>query len=233
MSSNLCIGTGWCAQKEGHNNSSRSKLQNSPEWMERHWRPHIEAQIMPDAWVLYESRCDIPPKMDLWGALIGEEHILALAKARDLPYRHDWVTSALLSASYAYSNNMDFLYIEQDCMVHNLPAVLEFARNHQMCYGYGKYSLYGGWAENSLVWVRNDGLAKFIFRLLSGNMKNIDGKKEKQEQVFHRYFENMAESWPFGFGRIRPIDFSQPVFYAQQLTDIEIDRFKDALHGLL
>ena len=229
--SNLCIGTGWCALKEGHNNKERSKLQNSPDWLEDYWRPHIEAQIEPAAWVIYESRGDWPAKLDLFGGKRGEEHILSKLNARELPYRHDWVASTLEGAAYALFNNMDYLYIEQDCMVHNLPAVLEFAKDHLMCYGWGKYSLYPGWAENSLIWVRHDGLARYIFRLLSGDMRNCDGKDRILEVQFHRYFENMTTPWPFGFGRIRPIDFSQLVFYAQQLTDNEIHRFQGALKG--
>ena len=49
--------------------------------------------------------------------------------------------------------------------------------------------------------------------------------------VFHLAYSNMFTPWPFGYGRIRPIDFSQPVFYAQQLTDNEIRGFQDALKG--
>lgn len=227
--SNLCIGTGWCAQKEGHNNPQRSKLQNDPEWLERTWRPHIEAQITPAAWMLYHSRCDIQADTDQWYSQIGEQLLVAHTKACELPYRHDWAASALHGAVYSYTNGLDFLYIEQDCMVHNLPAVLEFARDKRMCYGYGPYSMYPGWAENSLMWVRNDTLQAFIMRAMVSGLMNTDGEKLMLEQVFHQFFKSLAVPWPFGYGRIRPIDFSQPVLYAQQLTENEIHCFQDAL----
>jgi len=227
----LCIGTGWCAQNEGHNNPQRSKLQNSPEWLENYWRPHIEAQIEPSAWVLYHSDCDIVVSQREFNADYGEQFLASSVSARSLPYRHDWAASVLHGAIYAYCNRMDYLYIEQDCMVHNLPVVLGFARNHQMCYGYGKFSMYPGWAENSLMWVRNDALQAFICRMLTSQIKDCDGKERVIETVFHNYFCNMFTPWPFGYGRIRPIDFSQQAFYAQQLTDQEIAQFM-ALEGL-
>jgi len=228
---NLCIGTGWCAHKEGHNNKERSKLQNYPAWLEGYWRRHIEAQIRPDALILYYSRCDIPADVLDWENNLGEEVILSKSRARELPYRHDWSASVLHGALYAYCNNMDYLYIEQDCMVHNIPAALEFAKNHPMCYGYGKYSMYPGWAENCLIFVRRDSLSKFIARMVSCGIKDLDGSGTLVEQLFHNKFCDMMEPWPFGYGRIRPIDFTQPVFYAQQLTDTEIAQFM-ALEGL-
>ncbi len=225
---NLCIGTGWCAQNEGHNNPQRSKLQNGPEWLEKYWLPHLDAQIKEFVPALYQSDCDIWADIEI----TNDWHFaMSSVDARDLPYRHDWAASVLHGALYAYSNRMDYLYIEQDCMVHNLPAVLEFAKNHRVCYGYGDYSMYPGWAENSLMWVRNDALQPFICRMLTSDIKECDGKTRMIETVFHSYMCNMYTPWPFGYGRIRPIDFTQPVFYAQQLTDQEIAQFM-ALEGL-
>jgi len=216
----LCIGTGWCAQREGHNNPLRSELQNSPWWLHKYWLLHIDAQIKEFTPVLYHSDCDI------WADTHHQDNnfemFFSSIPARDLPYRHDWAASVLHGALYAYCNGMDYLYIEQDCLVHNLPAVLEFAQHHDMCYGYGKYSMYPGWAETSLVWVKHSSLDRFIARMVTSGIKDLDGKGTVTEQFFHAKFCDMMEPWPFGYGRIRPIDFTQPVFYAQQLTDQEI-----------
>jgi hypothetical protein len=225
----LCIGTGWCAQREGHNNPQRSKLQNSPRWMHRYWLRHIWAQINDFTPILYHSDCDIwiegnNPDNDF-------EVILSSVPARSLPYRHDWAASVLQGALYAYNNNMDYLYIEQDCLVHNLPAVLEFAKNHDICYGHGKYSMFPGWAENSLMWVKNASLPRFISRMVSSGIKDLPGGGTTIEMLFHNKFCDMFTPWPFGYGRIRPIGFTEPVFYAQQLTNQEIKEFMK-LEGL-
>ena len=226
--SGLCIATGWCAHNSGHNNPQRSKLQNSPQWLADYWMPHIVAQVTPDAWMFYVSNCEIMPR-DIYG-LKSAEFVFAKTPAIELSYRHDWAASITMGAVYAYTNNMDYLYIEQDCLAHNIPAVVDYAKDHRVCYGYGEYSLYGGWAENSLTWCRWDALPDFIARMMASRIKECDGNAEKIETIFHRYFQDIAGFWPFGYGRKRPINFDDSVFYAQQLTDGEIRGFQNAIH---
>lgn len=59
----------------------------------------------------------------------------------------------------------------------------------------------------------------------SPRCKDLPGGGTTVEMLFHNKFCDMFTPWPFGYGRIRPIDFTQPVFYAQQLTDDEVAQF--------
>ncbi|GEM_PF-2774697 len=226
----LCISTGWCAHKSGHNNASRSRLQNDELWMAQFWTPGVLKQVKPDRLVYYMSNCDISAK-ELYG-VENAEFIYAARPAVELSYRHDWASSITMGAAYAYENGMDMLYIEQDCMVKNIPAVLEFAQDKPICFGYGEWSMYPGWAECSLVWVRHNFLPTFIYRLMDSGFALLDGNSQKPEQLWMDLFGLNCTVWPFGYGRKRPIDFTKPVFYAQQLTDSEIVSFQRAIHEL-
>ena len=226
----LCIGTGWCAQNTGHNNPARSKQQNSELWLASTWAPAIKTQIEPGRWFFYLSQCDISP-VEIY-TLEKAEFVFANKPAIEMSYRHDWSSSITMGALYAFENDMDFLYIEQDCMVKNIPGVLEFAQDKPMCYGYGQYSYARGWAEASLVWIRNDFLPVFVARMVETNFNAIPDAEKKAEVYFHEMFGNTFTAWPFGYGRKRPIDWTQPTFYAQQLTDQEIREFQYAVFDL-
>ncbi len=223
----VLIATGWCAWNRGHNNPQRSKLQNSPSWIHGYWLKSMEKQLIHKIEIctfIYHSECDIYLP-DLPDNFYFDNIILANTPAKELPYRHDWVASVVMGATYALFNKMDFLYIEQDCLVHGLDKVLKFAQGKDICYGYGRYSYAPGWAENSLLWVRNEYLELFIPECT--RIRNTPDAMPKLEERFHDLFCADFTPWPFGYGRKRPIDFSQPVFYAQQLSDEEIKKFME------
>jgi hypothetical protein len=75
------------------------------------------------------------------------------------------------------------------------------------------------------MYVKWEFLPTFLNRMMQSGMKDTGGVPLKHEQLFHRLFEHEYTNWPFGYDRKRPIDWMQPMFYAQQLSDEEIERF--------
>ena len=225
----LLVGTGWCAHFEGHNNPRRSARQNEPSFFYDYWQRTIFKQIEHPIFSLYQSQCD-----NKIGGVIDSLFSLSFATthAKELPYRHDWAASNITAAAYAYANDMDYLFVEQDCLVVGLDKVVDMAREKGgIWYGFGPNASYRpGWAENCLIYVDNALLLAFI-RAMHAIKDTPDGKPFL-EQRFHEELsrcEGHIHFWPFGCGRLRPIPWEEEIFYAQHLTDEELDKFKERL----
>jgi hypothetical protein len=227
---NILIVTGWCAHNEGHNNPNRAKRQNESEYLSEIWFKQFENFLNAKRFFVYKSICNVP----CYGAAFMHENIVqsirAMQPAKQLPYRHDWAASLLCGAAYAYANDMDMLFIEQDCLVFGLEKAIAWARElgSCVCYGFGKNcSWRAGWAENCLTYVSNDLLGRFIPCM--HRIKDIPDAHPYLEEQFHTVLQNEFEDdvhyWPFGCGRLRPIPWDQEIFYAQHLTDAELDQF--------
>jgi len=224
----LLVGTGWCAHKEGHNDPRRSARQNGPDYIKDFWLPAVKHQINSFLF-LYHSICDY--------AISDEGHyfnnvVYSDEYASELPYRHDWAASNIVAAAYAYANDMDYLFVEQDCLVVGLDKAVTMAREKGgIWYGYGSNASYRPcWAENCLIYVDNAYLLAFI-RAMHAIKDTPDGKPFL-EQRFHEELsrcEGHIHFWPFGCGRLRPIPWEEEIFYAQHLTDEELDKFKERL----
>jgi hypothetical protein len=231
--SDLLIATGWCAYNKGHQNKNRSIQQNESTYLARVWLPHILGQITPGAIMVYASKADIPPATGLFN-FDNANIVFSHKEANTLAYRHDWVASILVAAGYALANDMDLLFIEQDCLVCGLDEIARLAQGsgNAIYYGFGENASYkNGWAELSLFYVSRRLLLAAMWALLLA--KDV-GDDNPQEPLIHkaimgsdigRYFN----PWPFGSGRKRPIPFKDDLFYAQQLTDDELVAFLEML----
>lgn len=227
----LLVGTGWCAWNKGHNDPRRSSKQNESIYLAKYWLQAITNQLMPSAACIYHSQCDIGAKNEALDNFFDSVSC-APAPANELPYRHDWAASNITAAAYAYANDMDYLFVEQDCLVVGLDKAVTIAREKGgIWYGYGENASYRpGWAENCLIYVDNALLLAFI-RAMHAIKDTPDGEPFL-EQRFHEELsrcEGNIHYWPFGCGRLRPIPWDEDVFYAQHLTDEELDKFKERL----
>lgn len=234
----LLICSGWCANAEGHNNPGRSGIQNESTYLGTIWLPAISSQIEPKSFFVYSSLCDILPAT----GLLREENVnlvFAPRRAKELPYRHDWAAAIISAAGYAMANNLDLMFIEQDCIVYRLKRFLEFARvgNNSLCYGYGdNSSLYSNWAENSLIYCSWSLLDDFVRALVA--IKDTSDGPVKIEERFHEKMMEVGPGeyfrpWPWGVGRIRPLPEpgEDAPFYAQQLSDDDLIFMASKLEG--
>jgi len=218
----LCIGTGWYADSKGHSNLARSKRITEPDWL-KFWEKYLHRWIVPAAITCYVSNCEIFPNLTP-----RFEIITGFDEAEKLDHRHDFHVSVLFGANYALWNGMDFLYVEQDCLVHRPDLALKFAEDKNIVYGFGPNASFNtGWAEQCLMYVSNDFLPEFLNRL--NRLRFHEDNLGVPERKWHDIFRDAAAFWPNGFGRKRPADFwerEKPEwFYLQQLTDADVDGF--------
>lgn len=218
----ICLASGWCAFKKSRGDTAGWPHQYDPGYLKNVWKPQIEKFIKPDEYFIYISDCDIYPDTFNANVVYGHDY------AGELCHRHDWYSSVMMGAQYAFCNSMDFVYIEQDCMVHGLDKALEWAQGEKMCYGFGpNASLFPEWAEHSFVYIGLDYIPEMLYKInLPQIHTHIDTAGRVPETIWHRMFKDVATFWPFGYGRKRPIDFNQEVFYAQQLSEKEIAEFR-------
>ena len=183
--------------------------------------------IEPKGFLIYLCACDVYPSYQ------PEECEFILSRRPVTQNKHnDHAASMLMGAYYAYLNECDFVYIEQDCLVYGLDKALEFAqgkghsRGYKICFGGGDFAYSSDWAENSFVYVSYDFIPEFIKRqndILFHAFPNDYNTKIPEATFLDLYPE--VKLWPFGVGRTRPIPWESEVFYAQQLTDIELTKF--------
>lgn len=219
---NVCMATGWFSSINPHNNPTRSSLQLSPFWLWEYWRKYIECFVKPDHYFVYSCNCPVMPQIpqyaNNWEILAA--HHLAEKKHHYL----DWTGSLMMGAQYALLSGMNYVYIEQDCFVYGLDKAIEWAQDKDICYGFGDNCSFGpGWGEQCFMFINNSYLTKFIMRMLE---TRVWARTDNFMEIhLHEIFKRDLTPWEFGCGRLRPIDFSKDMFYAQQLSNTEIMSF--------
>jgi len=228
----VCVGTGWYSDNERRNKTNPACAAEffAPDYLWRVWLPHVTNSIEPGAIFVYESICELPltnPPENI-EVIRGKRSNASRPYLRDEP--HDWGASIMMGAQYAYCNEMDFVYFEQDCLCYRLDKALEWARGKNLIYGFGpSASWQPGWAELSFIYVAYNFIPLFMKRLYNFKLHiwNNDFDRVKHPEIcIHKLFRDDAEYWPFGYGRVLPIDWNQEVFYAQQMQAGDLRRFK-------
>lgn len=236
MTDRIVVGTGWCAFPEGHNNPAVSRKTQDGTWLERTWRSAIQVQITPDRYLIYHSNCPIDLHYALWP---GFEAVHGIENVRNLPHHHDWFASVLMAAMYAWTNKASLVYIEQDCLVRGLAGAIKWARDYDHVFGFGPLASWReGWAEHSFFWTRHAALPWFIAKTIKA-FQTVEATKRWPEVAMAEAmmdatgFENFGlkvATWPFGYGRKRPIDLREAQFYIQQPTDEELANVVRLIH---
>lgn len=121
-------------------------------------------------------------------------------------------------AFYALMNSVDYyVFIEQDCLVFGhgwLEHAVEAMGGAGISFGYFPNCEFH--SENSLAIVHRDSILPAIEVYLS--VEECDSKVYP-EMKFDKIRESLNYTpLPFGYGRDRPINFSDEFFYAQHLT---------------
>ena len=133
-----------------------------------------------------------------------------------------WSVSWMIPAVIAYSEGLDFVYKEQDCLAFGdwLPIIrrgrMTIGRNATMP------------CEQSLFFIRNDFILQFVTAYL--NIPDSDAVMSTE----HKFFEIMAafddihfHDLPGGRDRPLPKDFTAP-FYLQRITTEEMEVLENA-----
>jgi hypothetical protein len=225
----LLIGSSFCGHNEGNNpNVSPEVFEDG--WMKDEWSGFIELYLFRPKYFIYHSNCDrIGCDRDFGESLSRNgEVVWATHYVKERDHRFDYHGALLMCAMYAYANDLDLLWIEQDCIVYRLDEVVRYCQqvgmeNGKLIYGYGeKVSLHPNWAEQSLIYIPHRFTGEAIKRMIEADIQRKTNPVP--EITFHSYFGDCYH-FPFGFGRVRPDGWekTEEPFFIQQPTQKELD----------
>lgn len=223
----VVLGTGWYADNRGHNNPKASRELYKPGFF-RKWFQNIYAYFTPDAVCCYTSQCETLPDIRLTSGFVPEmfTFINSFTPNDMLHHGHDGLAAIIAGCVLAELNGAHFIYVEQDCLVHNINLLIheQITNNVMLGYGLDNANFKKGWSEYSVLWVHNKFLKFFLTQML--NKEPHNDRREFPEVLLHEIFQTYVTPFRNGFGRKRPIDWSLDWFYAQQVNDAEIAKFE-------
>ena len=144
------------------------------------------------------------------------------------PHMLGWSMSWILPALVAYSEQRDFIYVESDCLVFGdwESSIINEAKEHNFKAVFGKGVANIAPCEQSLFWIEWDFITEFVNRYLS--FPEGDGLMLPEAK-----FAMMAKgdlrisTFSLGVGRDRPLPYDAPSWYAQHITDAEMQELKN------
>jgi hypothetical protein len=228
------IHTGWwCDESRKHIGTEYNQSDNrlrTPLFFDV-WYDAIRKASDPEKILIVDSAS--PAKPDLTGKeveLVSMKRNFQHGMICDSKYG-GWTRAFLLGAYYAYMNDADYsVFIEQDCMIVG-EGIIERAISAMGRKGisYGDKSPVR--IEQSFVIMRNDFIPKFLaaYTALPQSDKEVFTEvKFQRMQKWDRFWSYAGlkrdeyTPLPFGYGRMRPLNCSDPHFYAQQWTEQEL-----------
>jgi hypothetical protein len=137
-----------------------------------------------------------------------------------LGYSAGWIIGAMV----AYSENRSFIYKEQDCLWFGDAEgeIIRRAETADLVAQLGYAVSAPARVETCLFWVRHDYITEFITKYME--QAPGDGVRTPEEKMEHiSTVDRRVVPFGFGVGRDRPLPLSHPIWYAQRLTDEELD----------
>jgi hypothetical protein len=134
--------------------------------------------------------------------------------------------SVLVSAMLAYGSDCDLIYKEQDCLCFGnwVDKLYEDGKGKQIVLG--KYKTSEFKYEISLILLKKEFIPNFLSEIY-GYYANIPGRgiiTEKRFEILEKSFNDKIGIISFGYGRRRPININDKVFYVQHIG-YELDDF--------
>lgn len=138
-----------------------------------------------------------------------------------------WSASMLACAMTAYCDEADFLYVEQDALCFGPWVQRMYDDMGDACMVFGPKHTSEPWmpCSQSVFLVRNSFIPTFVRTYLGlgrdGDVRFLG--EQKFVRIEEQFGPSLIRKLSFGVDRCRPIPWDQPVFYAQQWTQEEID----------
>lgn len=129
-----------------------------------------------------------------------------------------WTMSTLMGALTAYSCNCDLIYKEQDCLAFgDWVPLLYSVLNNDIVMTTGRLSDDLPFRiEQSLFGMKRDFLIEFVRTYLAQKAPDWEVVPEhKWAAMVDKEFKGRFEYLPFGYGRNRPINYDDKIFYMQ------------------
>ena len=203
----------------------------SQEWQGIWDRNTASAMPTGNPWITIEvnSRCDTYDEYNLLQLQGNPGHIGSLlngSKPHDLC---GWSSAVLALAMIAYCNETDFIYKEQDCLAFGpwIDQMYKDLGTKGMVFGRKMVNAPYMPCAQSLFLIRHHFIPEFVRRYLELGPERTEGNLPEHK------FARLEELWPqhyarlsFGYDRERPINFDDPVWYAQKFTAAELEELR-------
>jgi len=154
-------------------------------------------------------------------------HVNDFVLTNDTKTLTGYTLSVLMGMLLAYNNKADFIYKEQDCLAFGswVDELYRESRskNKEMLLGRGHIK---GYIEQSLWLCRHEFLLEFMNRYLSFNAGDYPLLPELKFAKIMEMIPDRIGFFDFGYGRIRPVQFDDKVFFIQQTTDKELSTLR-------
>lgn len=188
------------------------------------WVLRIRRELSPAKVLVVDSASPIQPVVDVGCEVLHlTENFLHACHC--LTKYCGWTRAFLAGAFYALMNDMDYVFLEQDVFFRG--DIVQEAYHHLRVTG-AEYT-HGTWShaygvEQSFVLMLKDAILPFI----NNYMAIPESDRQMVPEVkFGVAAEMMRFSpLPFGYGRERPINYDDPVFYVQQMSPEELERMR-------
>jgi len=233
--SKYVIGSGWfCRDPEG----SAGKVHGHPQvglsvirsirWHEV-WKYFLFRYAAPAKVLITDSASAFKPPKDDRVEWVNLDQNYQYKKGT--PY-NGWLRGFMMGAWYAWSCNAHYIYVEQDCLVLGqnwVNVVLKHSMEQHPLYG----APYRNPIQQSLVFLPYAIIPRYLHLLsqLPGGL-NCEARFHKLSKIKKGIGYKIL---PFGYGRIRPIDFQAKHFYAQHWTKDELLRLgqREKVNGMI
>ncbi|HEV2595403.1 MAG TPA: hypothetical protein VGU01_09425 [Sphingomicrobium sp.] len=230
----VVVGTGWWCAEQPHEWTIGSPHTRAQAFFET-WRSQVLECIAPDIIHVTDSASPLkPPRHDrlpgvVWTSLdrnYGHANDIRTGKIKTK--YSGFTRSVLLGAAYAMMcDATHYVYVEQDCLVFGrdfLSAAIgtsdaDIFLGMPTENGLGLSGIAAPMIQQSVMIVRKAGLERFICQMLSP--PHSDGEISPEETM--RQFLPPFDFLKVPYGRSRPIDPLSAHFYAQHLSEAELE----------
>lgn len=225
----LTICTGWFSAGGNPSNTKVTPEIYLPNFLESFWAPHLFEQLRDkiSSILIYQSDCPIK--------ITPFDHVkfvpVSIEYSTRLPTQHhhnDAGATMLMGAVKALCDGTDLLYVEQDCMIINAKELVLWAQmsSAKIIYSTTPFKEDVSKGEFCLTFVQKDFLPAFIKFLIESRWFDWSESRGFPELVFEDIFKEYRVRWPFGVGRLRPIDWEANIFYFQQPSVEELEKVR-------
>ncbi len=243
------LSTGWyCSNEQPEWTAYGDKSIRGVEFRKLWWHS-IENYISPRKVLVVDSASPIIPNDKQHTSIPIEWLKLSInpGHAQNVKYHYSgWMASVILGMEYTLVNNIDyFLYIEQDVLVYGKKFIEQIEKKllkNSFIFGSGKDTPQP--LQQSVFAIRKDAIKKFIinlhginesdkiispemkFEISSNNFLLYNIEKFFFRKIITRIIKSKYSILPFGYGRTRPIDFTDNCFYFQHGNLKELQQYK-------